>query len=333
MSRILIVIVNYRADELVGDCLRSLATEIAAVSGYQCRVIVTDNASADGSAQRLGQAIERNGWTFATVMELPENGGFAYGNNAAIRSALAWDHPPDYVMMLNPDTLVKPGAVGELADFLAAHSSVGIVGSSLLNGQGECEPAAHRAFTPWTELDDGARLGLLSRLLERHVATLPPSDRPQNCDWVSGASFMVRREVFTDIGLMDDGYFLYFDEVDFCLRAKRAGWGVWHVPASVVVHLEGSTTQIAATAKRRPQYWFDSRRRYYLKSWGAIGLIWADLLWAAGRLSLTLRRRLGLGGDMRDVPPGFAGDLLLGDLRAAMRGQWNVIARRTRPRE
>jgi hypothetical protein len=220
-----------------------------------------------------------------------------------------------------------------LAEFLAAHSSVGIVGSALLNGEGGREPSAHRAFTPWTELDDGARLGLLSWILHRHVATIPLADRPISCDWVSGASFMVRREVFEDVGLMDDGYFLYFDEVDFCLRARRAGWGVWYVPASVVVHLEGSTTQIASASRRRPHYWFESRRRYYLKSWGVIGLIWADLLWAIGRLSLALRRALRLGGDVSDVPPGFARDLLLGDLRAAMRGQWNVNARRSQPRE
>jgi GT2 family glycosyltransferase len=132
---------------------------------------------------------------------------------------------------------------------------------------------------------------------------------------------MIRRRVIEQVGLLDDGFFLYFEEVDLCLRAGREGWEVWYVPASRVVHLEGAATGIGAAEKRRPSYWFDSRRRFFVKHYGPGGLLAADVLWALGHASLGLRRflRLGSGGVTVD-PPGMAADLLVGDLRAAWKG-------------
>jgi hypothetical protein len=325
MSRVSIIIVNFRAWRLAADCLESLAGEADRLPGLRVRVV--DSASGDDSVAQLSGLIARRSWTWASVMPLTRNGGFACGNNAAVRDELRRADPPDHLMLLNPDTVAKPGAVGELSRFLEQHPRAGIAGSSLLNAQGGRESAAHRDFSPWTELDDGARLGLLTRLLARHALTLPVSDHPLRCDWVSGASMMVRREVFQRIGLMDEGYFLYFDEVDFCRRARLDGWEVWHVPASTVVHLEGASTLIKAEARRRPGYWFESRRRYFVKAWGVTGLIWADLLWAIGRMTLAARRALRLGGSFEGIPPRFAWDLLAGDVRAMLDGQVAAIRR------
>ena len=118
---------------------------------------------------------------------------------------------------------------------------------------------------------------------------------------------------------MDEGFFLYFEEVDFCTRVRQAGWQIWYVPDSCVMHHEGGATGIKNRG-RRPAYWYASRRRYFVKHFGASGLLRADALWAAGRTSLALRRllRLGGAGAERD-PKHFAFDLLWGDLVWAIR--------------
>jgi hypothetical protein len=130
---------------------------------------------------------------------------------------------------------------------------------------------------------------------------------------------MVRREVFEQIGLLDEGYFLYFEELDFCERARAAGWEVWHEPRARIVHLEGASTGISQPGRRRPAYWYDSRRRFFLKRYGVRGLIAADVCWAAGRSLLLLRRLLRLGGSTEGDPLKFSRDLLIGDLRSLLR--------------
>jgi N-acetylglucosaminyl-diphospho-decaprenol L-rhamnosyltransferase len=315
------VIVNYRTAALAVECLRSIAAQAAALPGL--RAVVVDNASGDGSVLELNAAIQREGWQgWASVIANGHNGGFACGNNVGIREALRAPERVDHVLLLNPDTVARSGSIRALSDFLDSHPGVGIAGSCLENAAGGAECSAHNAPSPLGELVSGASLGLLSRVLRRHVVTPPMRDSAHECEWVSGASLMVRREVFESIGLLDEGYFLYFEEADFCLRARRAGWQVWFVPASRVVHLEGASTGITDTSRRRPRYWYDSRRRYFIKHFGAAGLVLADALWAVGTASLALRRflRLGAGGNERH-PQRFARDLLWGDLRFLVTGK------------
>lgn len=323
-----IVIVNYRTAELTIDCLRALSTQVADLVGG--RVVVVDNDSGDGSTEKLSSAIEREGWSgWASVMSLDRNGGFAFGNNAGIRAALASADHVDYVMLLNPDTVVRERAIKALVEFMEGHPHAGIAGSLLENTDGGVECSAHRIHSPLSELDAGARLGLLSRLLHRYVVSECPAAEAHQCDWVSGASLIVRREVLEQVGLMDDGYFLYFEEVDFCRRAQQAGWECWYVPDSRVMHLEGASTDIRATAKRRARYWYDSRRRFFVKHYGITGLIAADVLWALGRLSFLLRRgsRLGARRHVNNDPKWFMYDLLWGDLKSLLNGHVHGIRR------
>jgi len=319
--RLWIVIVNYRTADLAVDCLHSLSTQVGDLGGG--RVIVADNASGDGSVEKLERAIATENWsTWAEVTPLERNGGFAYGNNAGIRAALGAACPPDYVLLLNPDTVARPGAIRALVDFMEAHPAAGIAGSLLENPAGGVDCSAHRVPSPLGELNGAARLGVLSRLLHRHAVSPPLRDEAHECDWVSGASMIVRRQVLEQIGPMDEGYFLYFEEVDFCCRAREAGWSVWYVPESCVMHLEGAATGIRAAAKRRPMYWYDSRRRFFVKQYGIVGLVAADVLWSVGRLVFLLRRALRLGAyaENRD-PKWFMFDLLWGDVRALIKGQ------------
>lgn len=319
-----IVIVNYRTAALVVDCLRSIAAQRAELPGL--RVVVADNASADGSVEKLTDAIAREGWhPWVAVRALDRNGGFAFGNNVGVGEALRALPPVDYVLLLNPDTVVQPGAIRALVEFMDAHPRAGIAGSRLEDAEGAAQCSAHVAPSPLGELLSGARLRLLSRVLRRYDVSPPVQAAAHACGWVSGASLMVRRRVFGDIGLLDEGYFLYFEEVDFCARARAAGWEVWFVPQSRVIHFEGASTGIQDTRARRPPYWYQSRRRYFVKHFGVLGLLAADACWATGRASFALRRRLGLASAGRqDEPRGYARDLLWGDLCSLFSGKpWN----------
>ena len=294
MTSILTVIVNYRTPALVIDCLASLELEIGQNPG--ARVVVVDNASGDGSDACIADAIARYDWSgWARLLVSPANGGFAHGNNFAIAPALASVSPPDYVWLLNPDTRVRPGAMRALSRFLATHPRTGIVGSALEEGDGTPWPYAFRFPTLLGEVERGARFGPVTRLLRQHAVPIEMNGRPAEVDWVSGASMMIRREVFERIGLMDEGYFLYFEETDFCLQARRAGWHCHYVPAARVLHIAGQSTGVTgqqAVARRVPGYWFDSRRRYFAKNHGRAYAIAADIAWAAAHLLWRLRRRL-----------------------------------------
>ena len=283
--RLLVVIVNYRTADLTVDCLRSLAPEVPALPAGT-KVVVTDNASGDDSVPRLEAAVRDNDWgAWATLMPLPRNGGFAWGNNEAIRPALQSGDKPDYVLLLNPDTLVRPGAVKALLDFMDANPAVGIAGSRLEDPDGRPQRSAFRFPGVMSELENSVRLSVVSKALDRFVVAPPPPNEACAVDWVAGASMIIRRAVFDAVGLLDEHYFMYYEEVDFCLRARRAGWPCWYVPASRVVHLVGQASGVTdekKPKKRRPAYWFESRRRYFLLHSGRVGTFLADTFWVLG---------------------------------------------------
>jgi N-acetylglucosaminyl-diphospho-decaprenol L-rhamnosyltransferase len=289
---VLIVIVNYRSGRLVVDCLRSLESEVRANPGTQ--VTVVDNCSGDGSADLIAQAIQANGWSaWASFMPSDRNGGFSYGNNFAIRPSLKSGKPAAYYWLVNPDTLVREDGLRTLVDFMQSHPRAGIAGSSLEDEHGEWWPIAFRFPSLVNEMDNGLRLGFVSRLLSKWSLARQMTKDAQMVDWLPGASMMIRREVFEDIGLMDEDYFLYFEETDFCLQAKRAKWDCWYVPQSRVMHIAGQSTGVTTKTdkpRRLPGYWFDSRRRYFVKNHGRLYAAAVDVVWVIAFLAWRLRR-------------------------------------------
>ena len=286
--RVLVAIVNYRTAQLTIDCLNSLADEVSYLS--HTRVVVVDNNSGDRSVEQIESAISTAGWKWASVLPLEHNGGFAFGNNQAIRPVLKSRYPPDYIWLLNPDTIVRPRSLMALVEFMESHPKVGIAGSRLEDPDGTAQCSAFRFHTLLSELDTALRWGIVSKLLAKWIVAPPITDIPHQIDWVAGASAIVRRQVFETAGLMDEAYFLYYEEVDFCLQAHRSGWGCWYVPDSRVVHLVGQSSGVTNTKtvpKRLPSYWFDSRRRYFLKNHGWLYTVLTDLVWL---LSFSLWR-------------------------------------------
>ncbi|MFN0241293.1 MAG: glycosyltransferase family 2 protein [Planctomycetota bacterium] len=304
-ARLLVSIVNYRTPDLTIDCLRSLAAEVRALG--RTHVVVTDNASGDDSVERVRDAIRENDWgSWVSLLPLATNGGFSSGNNAAIAPALESKDPPppDYFLLLNPDTWVHAGALSALVEFMDANPRVGIAGSRLEDADGTLQHSRYRFHSLLSELESGLRLGVVTKLLRSRIVAPPLVLAAHRADWVAGASMIVRRGVFEDIGLLDAEYFLYFEEVDFCLNARRAGWTCWYVPASRVVHLVGRSTGFTSRSgdrMRRPQYWFESRRRYFEKNHGSLYAFGAAAAWSVGFALWRVRRVLQRKPD-RDPP-------------------------------
>ncbi len=305
---IAVVIVSYKCAALTIQSLASVAAERSA-AGFNIRAVVVDNAS--GDAPPIAEAIESNGWrSWVTLVRAAKNGGFAYGNNVGIRRAYE-DHVPSYIYLLNPDAQVRPGAIVTLARFLDSHTEVGIAGSSFENLDGSDWPIAFHFPTLMSEILHGLELGALMRLFKHWVVAQQMTKVPQPIDWICGASMLIRPAVLESIGGMDENYFLYFEETDFCYRAKKAGFATWYVPESRVMHIMGQSTAVTdmtAGPRRLPSYWFESRRRYFAMTYGVRRAIEIDVV-AVLACSIGVAKRAARGR-ARTATPHFIRDLI-----------------------
>jgi GT2 family glycosyltransferase len=305
---IAVIIVTYKSAAFTIECLRSISGELE-TPGMKIRAIVVDNASGDLPA--IGQAVEAAGWSsWVTLLLSPRNGGFAYGNNRGIECAIATGNP-SYFYLLNPDTQVRPGAIGTLVRYLEQHPDCGIAGSGIENQDGSAWPIAFRFPTLLGELDIALSFGVFTRLLGDRTIVMNMTDAHEQVDWISGSSMMIRPSVIASIGGMDEGYFLYFEETDFCRRARDAGFTTWYVPESRVMHIGGQSTKVTDLrdgVKRLPEYWFASRRRYFALSFGVGHAMAIDILalfaYALGWVKRILLRR------QHTVVPHFIRDLV-----------------------
>lgn len=305
-----IVTVNYKTPDLTIKCIDAVLQDAAALPSF--RMFVVDNDSRDGSVQKIASHIEARGAQDRVVLlQAPVNGGYSYGNNVALREIKSRGLEVNHVWFLNPDTEVEAGAGRALITFLQAHPRAGLAGSSLVDEAGEPQISAFRFHTPMNEFLTNMQMGILDRLFENRLVTMPVSTAPYRADWVTGASFMIKAEVLKTVGLMDEGYFLYYDDVDYGFAASRAGWESWYVPQSRVFHVCGAATGVLDFSDKqppRPDYWFESRRRYFLKNFGKTTLLLADLAQLGGFSLWRLRRLLQRKPDLD--PPHFLRDAL-----------------------
>jgi GT2 family glycosyltransferase len=161
-----------------------------------------------------------------------------------------------------------------------------------------------------SEFDSSLNVGFVSKLLKRWQVAPALPDTPARYDWLSGASLLIRTQLFRDVGLMDEDYFLYYEETDLCKRAGRLGWSFWYVPQSRVVHLVGQSTGVTDPTqqrKRRAPYWFESRRRYFIKHHGVFYAALADAALASGTV-LSMARNV-IQGRASSIPKSFLSDL------------------------
>jgi N-acetylglucosaminyl-diphospho-decaprenol L-rhamnosyltransferase len=280
-----IVIVTYKSAQMTIEALRSLLTA-RATPEIRIRAVIVDNAS--GDLPQIAQAVEQSGWSsWVTLVTSSINGGFAYGNNLGIEHAYS-SGTPSYVYLLNPDTQVRPGAIASLVRFMQAHPQVGIVGSGFEKPDGSDWPIAFRFPSLISELIQGLELRLATRLLEQWNTVRHMAKCSAPVDWISGASVMIRPLVLEAIGGLDENYFLCFEETDFCRRARSAGFPTWYVPESRVMHIGGESTN--PSHRRRPAYWFESRRRYFAVTFGIPCSIAIDFVAVTAHVLGSLKR-------------------------------------------
>ena len=287
-TELAIIILNYKTPDLTVDCLTSLETEMR--SGMQ--VIVVDNASGDGSAEKIERHIEKAGFgSWAQVLRWPINGGFAAGNNFGIRAVEATAY-----VLLNSDTIILPGAISGLLDAMRKRPDAGIIGPSFEGKEGAPEASAFRAPRPLTELVRAARTGVVDKLFARYRTYLQVGNEPREVEWVGFACVLIRREVVDRVGLLDEGFFMYFEDIDYCLEAKKAGYKTLFWPAPRVVHLLGASSHVtdeSGAMRRPPRYFYEARSRYYAKHYGMRGLLLANAAWNAGRCIAWSREAVG----------------------------------------
>lgn len=313
--QLLVVIVNFRTAALTLEGLGHLLED---ARGLDVAVTVVDNDSGDGSLETIREQVTERGWgDRVEVIPSGKNGGFGFGNNVAIRRALAQPDPPEYVFLHNPDARVEPGTLRTMLDFLDAHPEVGVAGTQIHEPGAGVHTSAFRFPSALSEIEGALRFGPVSRVLRKYSVWADSPTQTAEVDWVSGASVFLRREVFETVGLFDENFFLYFEEVDLCRRAREAGWSIWYVHEAVVVHEEGAATGIKSKAKRVPEFWLDSRRYYFLKAKGRGGLWLANVAWAASHSLWRMRRAVQRLPD--DDPPRRLEDFVRHSLRLPRR--------------
>ncbi|WP_134680272.1 glycosyltransferase family 2 protein [Paracoccus ravus] len=307
-----VVVLNWRTAELTLAAAEAALREIEGLAGG---VTIVDNDSGDGSFEHVLTEARRRGWLAQhrlAVVQSGWNGGFGAGNNHGIRQGLPDGQRPDLVYLLNSDAIPQPGAIRALVDRLARHPEAGIACSRLRGPDGAPHQTAFRFPSPAGEFEAASRTGPITRLLRDKVIALPQPGTSCRVDWSAGASMMIRRDLLDRIGMFDEGFFLYFEETDLCRRAAAVGAETHYVVESEVEHI-GSASTGMKTWRRVPDYWYDSRRRYFEKHHGRAGALWATLaslsgegLWA---LRCLIQRRAS------EVPPGHARQLARHALR------------------
>lgn len=229
-----VVIVNYNVRAFLNNALVSLQK---ALEGYSAEVFVVDNASDDGSVELV-----RREFPWVTLIANAQNAGFAKANNQALRQATG-----DYLLLINPDTLVQEETFDRLIEFFRSHPDAGMVGCKILNPDGTLQLPCRRSFpTPWTAFTKTFGLSTLfpkSRLFARYNLTYLDPDDTYEVDAISGSFMMISRETYERIGGLDETFFMYGEDLDWCYRVQASGKKVYYVPTTSIIHYKGESTK------------------------------------------------------------------------------------------
>lgn len=272
--RLSIIILSWNVRDLLRACLARLP-----LTDPECEIIVVDAASADGSA-----AMVRAEFPQVRLLAHTENLGYTRGNNLGLQAARG-----EYLLILNPDTEVMGAALAQMLAYLETHPQVGVLGPQLIQPDGTVQSTRRRFPTLATAFFESTWFQAWAprRLLNRYYARDLPDDAVSDVDWVMGAALLIRRAAYAQVGGLDEGFFMYSEEVDWCRRMKQAGWQVVYFPPARIVHHTGrSSEQVPAVTHIR---FNASKVRYFRKYHGRLA---AELL--RGWLLFNFAGQLGL---------------------------------------
>lgn len=293
-----VVIVSYNTRDILGSCLDSLFRNS---EGVEMEVIVVDNDSRDGSPDMV-----RERFPSVRLIANSVNAGFAAANNQAYSLSSG-----RYVVLLNPDAYLRPGSIANGIAFMDRNPLCGLCGGRIVSPEGKLEPSARRFPSAMSKLLTLSGLSWRyagSPLLNRHEFGGFAHDRPMDVDWVPGTFTIVRREMLEQIGFFDERFYLYYEETDLCLRAKKAGWKVCFIPDAEVTHIGG------ASSKTRKDKTYDSKASqvlnfrlrsewlYHRKNRGLVPLLASagvELLWNSIRYAKNVLSPQGESGFKR----------------------------------
>jgi len=227
-----IVITAYNSKNLLEKCITSI---IDSVKNHTYEIIVVDDASTDGTSEMITNIFKDSS---IKIIKNQMNVGYVRSNNLGIKSSNA-----EYVLSLNNDTEVLANAIDKLIDFIDIHPQVGAVGPKLLNSDGSIQLQCRRKFpTPlsaFTYFSGISRLFPMNKFFNSYLMSYPDDQGPIEVDSLCGAAMLVRRETIEKVGLMDESYFMYGDDIDWCYRIKKAGWKIYYFPDAEIVHYGG----------------------------------------------------------------------------------------------
>ncbi|MFZ0429135.1 MAG: glycosyltransferase family 2 protein [Acidobacteriota bacterium] len=285
--RLSIVIVNWNTGDLVRECVLSVLADLQASGISDAEVIIVDNASSDDAVSRIERECPG-----VRVVQNDRNLGFAQATNQGIRLSSG-----RFVLLLNPDTVVRAQALGELLGFLESRPEAGAVGPWLLNGDGSLQISAYPEPTLFRE---AWRLFHLDRL--RPFGDYPMQQwdtrTPRQVDVLTGACLLVRREVFERCGLLDEAFFIFSEDQDFCRRLRSSGWKLFWVPSAQVVHYGGQSSRQVKTEMFLRLY--REKVSYFRKHHGGVSAVCYKLILVAAALLRQVLAPLSLlGGNHR----------------------------------
>jgi len=292
-----VVIVNWNTQALLAECITALEREAGAIAHD---IWVVDNGSSDGSVAMLRRDFPR-----VHLIESKVNLGFAGANNLAMQRSAG-----RFLLLLNTDALMKPASLRALLDVAESSPRAGIVGAHLLNPDGTFQASFTNFPTLWQEFWILSTLG--RRLRGRWYPSHGPENErgPQCVDYVEGACLLVRRDAFAQVGGLDEGYFMYAEEVDWCQRMCNHGWEVWYQPAAHVVHIGGASSANRKSSREADLY--RSRVRYFRTYHGRMqaNLLKAMIVSSTGVKQFVHALVRKLTGNRRGRPVVTVGDLL-----------------------
>jgi len=257
-----IIIVNWNVKELLRACIHSIPQ---AISGHSHEIIVIDSASTDGSADMV-----RTEFPTITLVASTKNLGYAKGNNLGTMLANG-----RYLLLLNPDTILKPAALTTMIKYLDEYPTVGAVGPQLLWSDGSIQSSRRRLPTLGTLFWESTLLGQWfphNRWTQQYHLTNVSPHNTQAVEWVVGAAILIRQETWQQVGFIDQNFFMYFEETDWCHRCLAQGWQIHYLPQAQIIHYEGKSSEqvVAARTIRFQRSKLYYTRKYFGSGWALI---------------------------------------------------------------
>ncbi len=299
-----IIVVNWNVKELLRRCLHSLLAELSAAD-FSAEIIVVDSASADGSPQMVQADFSQ-----VQLIASQQNLGYAGGNNVGAAAAKG-----QYLFLLNPDTELKPGALARMLAYMETHPQVGALGPQLLWPDGSVQSSRRRFPTVGSLFWESTLLAQWfprNRHVQRYHLLDKPDDQPQAVDWVVGAAILIRRDAWRQVGPIDEEFFMYFEETDWCRRSVGAGWQTHYLPAAQIIHYEGKSSEqvVAVRTLRFQRSKLRYTRKYFGDGWAMVLRLFLWLTFALQWAEESAKWLLGHRRELRQQRMSAYGQLL-----------------------